>query len=514
MRLRFALVLSLVSMIVLAGSVSAETPTQQAMATTQPQQGCVYFAETSHNLCAGFLRYWQAYGGLAIFGYPITEEFVDPDIGLTVQWFERGRFEWHPGKWPEYWDVLLGHVGGIYAQQRGLYHTDAFHEGATCAERSTYAVPLGGRAGDGPKADCRDFLATGHTLRAGFLRYWETYGGFAIFGYPLSEEFVEDGMTVQYFERARFEWQPGTWPERWDVHLGRLGVSLTTSFTYALPGNQVFPEGVTYDETTGHFYVSSTGDGTIFRGHLSEDEAHVFLPGGSDGRTFAAGLAVEDGLLYVSGGGTGQMFVYDASSGAMLASFKTDASPTFINDVEVGRPETAFFTDSMNPYLYRVYRDASGDWQMETWLDFTGTELVYQQGFNVNGIATTEGGEYLILVQSNTGKLFRVDLNSKAVAEIDLGGASMTAGDGIVLVGHTLYVVRNQLGQIAVVELSDDYASGTLRYSFTDPTLRFPTTAAFAEGRLLVVNSQFNRRMGDTGPELPFSVSSVPVPWR
>jgi hypothetical protein len=69
------------------------------------------------------------------------------------------------------------------------------------------------------------FPETGHWLSHGFLGYWEGYRDLPIFGYPLTEEFQENGVTVQYFERARFEWHPGSWPERYDVLLGRLGAN-------------------------------------------------------------------------------------------------------------------------------------------------------------------------------------------------------------------------------------------------------------------------------------------------
>ncbi|HUY99714.1 MAG TPA: serine hydrolase, partial [Thermomicrobiaceae bacterium] len=72
-----------------------------------------------------------------------------------------------------------------------------------------------------PPADSRTFPETGFTVAGGFLRYWEQFGGLAAFGYPISEEFVANGVTVQYFERARFEWHPGAWPARFDVLLGR-----------------------------------------------------------------------------------------------------------------------------------------------------------------------------------------------------------------------------------------------------------------------------------------------------
>src|SRR5205823_499978 len=80
---------------------------------TDPRPGAAYFPETRHNLGGRFLDYWLANGGLAQFGYPLTEESL---LGLedgrtyTVQYFERARLELHPENAPPY-DVLLGQFG-------------------------------------------------------------------------------------------------------------------------------------------------------------------------------------------------------------------------------------------------------------------------------------------------------------------------------------------------------------------------------------------------------------------
>ncbi|MBX6753651.1 MAG: trypsin-like serine protease, partial [Thermorudis peleae] len=77
----------------------APQPPSALQVAAQPSQpssnpACVYFPQTQHNLCYGFRAYWQQFGGLAIFGYPITEEYTDPTTGYVTQWFERARFEW------------------------------------------------------------------------------------------------------------------------------------------------------------------------------------------------------------------------------------------------------------------------------------------------------------------------------------------------------------------------------------------------------------------------------------
>lgn len=279
---------------------------------------------------------------------------------------------------------------------------------------------------------------------------------------------------------------------------------------YVLPGDAVFPEGIAGDNASGYFYVSSTTDGTIYRGHVSDSEAGVFLPGGEDGRTTAIGLELDDdGRLFIAGGGTGGIWVYDTATGDLLASLSIDDGG-FLNDQAATPDGSVYFTNSQVPIIYRVFQDAAGVYQVEEWLNLDGTAIEYvPMQFNLNGILASQDGRYLITVQSNTGELFRIDTGTQEVTQIDLGGASVSAGDGLVLQGRTLYVVRNSLGEVAVFQLNGDFTSGTLVTSFTDATFGFPTTADIVRGRLLVVNSQFNNRGGT--PELPFTVSSVPL---
>jgi sugar lactone lactonase YvrE len=283
---------------------------------------------------------------------------------------------------------------------------------------------------------------------------------------------------------------------------------------YVLPGEQVFPEGVAYRSDTGDFYVGSTTDGTVFRGNVEggSKEAEVFLEPESDGRTTAIGMEVdEEGRLYIAGGDTGRIFVYDTESADQIRRLDTpDAEATFLNDVAVTPDGDAYFTDSMRPVLFRVTSTGDGVGDAEPWLNFEGTPAEYEEGFNFNGIDATEDGRYLVAVKSNTGELFRIDTESKEVVEINLEGETLANGDGLLLDGRTVYVVRNEQGLIVPVKLSGEYISGEVGEPFTDPSFAFPTTIAKANGRLLVVNSQFDKREGE--PELPFTVSSVEVP--
>ncbi len=172
----------------------------------QPDPSMVYFPQTRHSLGGDFLRYWQSHGALSIFGYPLSEPFTER--GYTVQYFERNRFELHPENQPPY-NVLLGRLGADTIAGRTFAPVSPFESGP----------------------DHRFFPETGHSANFAFLGYWNRNGGLVQFGYPLSEEIREvnlsDGKeyTVQYFERARFEYHPEYKGTRSEVLLGLLGVN-------------------------------------------------------------------------------------------------------------------------------------------------------------------------------------------------------------------------------------------------------------------------------------------------
>ena len=179
---RVAAVVSL-SLLVLA------TLGQPARAAAQTAAGpqVVYFPLSGHHLDNryGFLDYWRANGQVLRFGYPVTE--VIEEEGRPVQYFERARMEYHAENAGTPYAVLLG----LLARELTGYQP----------------FPVG------PAAPGRLFPETGYTVFGKFLEYWNKRGGLAVFGYPISESFVQtqpDGssLAVQWFERARLEYHP------------------------------------------------------------------------------------------------------------------------------------------------------------------------------------------------------------------------------------------------------------------------------------------------------------------
>ncbi|MDI3341123.1 MAG: beta-galactosidase [Sphaerobacter sp.] len=175
-------------------------PRAQAVSSFGPR--ATYFPQTGFWVSDPFLRFWERNGGLANFGYPISRVFYQD--GLLRQYFERAVFERHDDLARAGYEVLLVRLGALATLDRR--DEEPFRPVAAAPDRH-----------------CTVFAATGHRLCGGFRVYWQTRGGLAVFGYPISEEFTENGRTVQYFERARFEWHPEHRGTPHEVLLGHLG---------------------------------------------------------------------------------------------------------------------------------------------------------------------------------------------------------------------------------------------------------------------------------------------------
>jgi sugar lactone lactonase YvrE len=109
-------------------------------------------------------------------------------------------------------------------------------------------------------------------------------------------------------------------------------------------------------------------------------------------------------------------------------------------------------------------------------------------------------------VQSATGKLFRVDAATGVTKAVDLAGAALPNGDGLLLRGRTLYVVQNQLNRIAVVSLAKGLAAGGVTRTITNPAFDVPTTIDRQGERIYAVNARFGTA---PGPSTTYSVVRV-----
>jgi outer membrane protein assembly factor BamB len=272
------------------------------------------------------------------------------------------------------------------------------------------------------------------------------------------------------------------------------------------------PEGVVVD-WKGVFYAGSLADGAIYRGDVVTGQGDILVEG-EEGR-IAVGMAYDPRTdqLWVAGGPSGQAYVYDASSGETLATYQLsdpEEGGTFVNDVVVTL-SGAYFTDSFRPVLYRVPLSIGAELPAEDEavvdvIELSGDYEFVEDAFNSNGIDASFGGGVVLIVNSTLGSLYWVEPDTGRAVEIDLGEETARNGDGILLDGDTVYVVQNQLNQIAAVRLDPSLLAGDVVRVITHEGFDIPTTAGHYNDYLYAVNARFG-----TPPEPDTEYSIVRV---
>jgi sugar lactone lactonase YvrE len=265
------------------------------------------------------------------------------------------------------------------------------------------------------------------------------------------------------------------------------------AFPEVIPLQEGFqPEGIA-SGVGNTFYTGSLNGGAIFRGNLRSGEVEMIA---GPGARMAVGMKYDSrsGLLFVAGGAFGTAYVFNGQTGQLVKTYQLTTSASFINDVNVTR-QAAYFTDSSQKQFYRLPLGPRGALPepeevltipLDDGFDFAPGE------FNANGVVATENGDQLIIVNTTFGKLYRVNPLSGAAVGIDLSGGDAQSGDGLVLRGHTLYVVQNFQNRIAVIKLQPDLSSGAVIDHLRSQFFRIPTTAAAFGDALYAVNARFN----------------------
>lgn len=288
------------------------------------QENCQYFSETRYNLCDGFREYWHSHGldfgdpgfsdreSLALFGYPISGEFQAN--GVTTQYFERARFEYHPENEPPY-DILLGLLGNEIAAGR-----------RAAGERPFQPIWNGSS-----NENCNYYSETGHWLCFGMRSYWEQNGGLPTFGFPISEEFDEvnpdDGKvyTVQYFERQRLEWHPENRGTPYEVLLGRVGAQIAAAGSPIVSQRISAKAGGTIaygDQLSIEFPPNALSEDTLVTVRPLDSSAGPSLPSGMS--TIGSGFDISLGSSTLTSPATVHL-AYDAR-----ASFQSsESNPSF-----------------------------------------------------------------------------------------------------------------------------------------------------------------------------------------
>lgn len=267
------------------------------------------------------------------------------------------------------------------------------------------------------------------------------------------------------------------------------------------------PEGI--DTGPGPFaYIGSFADGSIYRADLRTGTGEVLVPGSG-----VPTLGVETdrrGRLFAAGASAGTVRVIDSRTGSLLKTYQLVDQTGLVNDIVITR-DAVYLTDSFKAQLYVLPLGPGGalpDQADVKVLPLTGDfELVTGEFvYNANGIETTQDGDALLVVQTETGLLFRVDPVTGLATTVDLGGELLEGADGLTRDGNMLYVASYSTDTVAVVDLAADGTTGQVVRRISDERFDVPTTTATRGGHLYVVNSRF---LTPVTPQTTYSVSIV-----
>jgi sugar lactone lactonase YvrE len=253
-------------------------------------------------------------------------------------------------------------------------------------------------------------------------------------------------------------------------------------------------------------YFGSLANGDVYRAHLATGRGSVISKGLGVGHA-TVGLKIDHHgrRLFLAGGGSGEIRTVDVRSGEIEKVYATGG--TFVNDV-ILTPGAAWFTDSFKPQLYKLTLDKHGKPGTVETVPLTG-DWVQGDDFTANGIERTPDGRALLVVNAfaNGGTLERVDPRTGAASAVDLGASRIPNGDGLLLLGRTLYVVQQAQNAIDVFRLNAAGTKGTAITRITDPRFRIPTTAAAWGDRIYLPNARFDV---EPTPTTEYDVVAVP----
>jgi hypothetical protein len=264
------------------------------------------------------------------------------------------------------------------------------------------------------------------------------------------------------------------------------------------------PEGFTIGK--GTIAYNSSVDGSIYRVDLRSGEGETIVQAEPDfdieSQCFKLGLRVDprSNYLFVAGCVTGEAYVYDADTGEAIETYPLAAFGNVINDVVITR-EAVFFTDFTAPFLYRLPLSRNGR------LPPGAAALPIPLAGNTesddlaspataNGIVASPNGDTLIIGDSSTAQIYRVDPLTGHSDRIMVDKPLTGFIDGIVLRQNTLYILSpanpgdpDDIDRIQIVTLDKDWLTGIRLDDMTDPENLDGVASGAMFGNTLYVNN-------------------------
>ena len=268
---------------------------------------------------------------------------------------------------------------------------------------------------------------------------------------------------------------------------------------FSLAEKDLIPEGITFDATTGDFYVSSIYRRKIVRVSKT-GKVEDFTAPNQDGLLNVLGMKVEakrrvlwactfSGPRDGDRNGAGALFKYDLTSGKLIRKYQSasDGRKHLYNDLAVTQSGDAFITDSLAGGVLRLPRATDA---VETFIP--AESFVYP-----NGIALSADERYLFV--ADVRGVHRIEVKTKQVRKfghsekhslIGIDGLYWHEGD---LIGVQNGFKPNRIIRIKLNRTLDEVAELTVLES-NHPQYEIPTTGVVARGSFYyIANSQLRK---------------------
>jgi len=289
-----------------------------------------------------------------------------------------------------------------------------------------------------------------------------------------------------------------------------------------------YHEGFTIGNGTTAY--SGSPDGSIYKVNLRNGKGDILVPPVPgfdpfpDCYTLGMRYDPRSNYLFVAGCFHGTALVYNADTGVELKKYQiTPEFESVINDIAITQ-DAVYFTDFANPAIYRLPLTKNGNipdaedaaTAIPLSEEFVAGDNVY--GAFANGIVATPDGKTLIVGNSGTSQIFRVDPATGQADEIVVS-PPLSEGfiDGIVMRDGILYILTpydpTPVDTIQVVLLGDDMLTGTLLGTITDDDIDGVASGALHGDSLYVNNARYYTVFYDEDltPETPFWITKLNI---
>jgi len=306
---------------------------------------------------------------------------------------------------------------------------------------------------------------------------------------------------------------------------GCISIEPTTRIEFEATDS--YPEGVAYDSINNVYYVSSARTGTI--GKVSPqgvyEELHVDYNLKS---SYGMKIHPDGKRLFVCVGDANyskftspetrrkmiRLISIDLATGKRLSDIDLSAlvpGKHFGNDLTFDDNGNIYITDSFAHAIYKVTQAGQAS-------VFAKDKVFETEGIGVNGIVFHPEG-YLLVDNSNTGQLYKIDINNPSKVQKVAVDQYFMGADGLVLddPNHLTVVVNGGNDKIFKLKSEDNWQSAVLAgTTLIADRFTYPATATRFNNEIWVMNAKFNELIDSNAvPSKTFAIQKAvfkPVP--